>query len=82
MPQRDRNLKIEFSPALMDQPQESCIDFARKETVFSDEAQAALDMWNGKELDGRRLTVNEARPMAERPPRGGDFDGGGGGGDY
>lgn len=29
------------------------------------EAQAAIDMWNGKELDGRRLTVNEARPREE-----------------
>lgn len=29
----------------------------------------AIEMWNGKELDGRKLRVNEARPMAERPPR-------------
>ncbi len=35
----------------------------------------AIEMWNGKELDGRRLTVNEARPMEARPPRrGGDFN--------
>jgi RNA recognition motif-containing protein len=33
------------------------------------EADAAIAMWNGKELDGRALTVNEARPMEERPPR-------------
>jgi RNA recognition motif-containing protein len=32
-------------------------------------AQAAIDMWNGKELDGRRLTVNEARPKEDRPRR-------------
>lgn len=32
-------------------------------------AEAAISMWNGAELDGRNLTVNEARPMAERPPR-------------
>ncbi len=32
-------------------------------------AQAAIDMWNGKELDGRALTVNEARPMEPRAPR-------------
>ncbi|MEK7139434.1 MAG: RNA-binding protein, partial [Patescibacteria group bacterium] len=30
------------------------------------EAQAAIDLWNGKELDGRQLTVNEARPKVER----------------
>ncbi|MEK7584941.1 MAG: RNA-binding protein [Patescibacteria group bacterium] len=33
------------------------------------DADKAVDTWNGKELDGRRLTVNEARPMADRPPR-------------
>lgn len=32
-------------------------------------AQAAIDMWNGKEFEGRKLIVNEARPMTERPPR-------------
>lgn len=41
------------------------------------EAEKAIEMWNGKELDGRTLTVNEARPMTERPPRR-DFDRGGG----
>ncbi len=30
------------------------------------EAQAAIEMWNGKELDGRTLTVNEARPQEPR----------------
>ena len=32
-------------------------------------AKAAIEMWNGKELDGRKLTVNEARPREERPSR-------------
>lgn len=36
----------------------------------------AVEGLNGKELDGRRLVVNEARPRQE----GGDFGGGGGGG--
>jgi len=40
-----------------------------------DDAQKAIDMFNGKELDGRTLTVNEARPMEERPRR--DFNRGG-----
>ena len=34
-----------------------------------EEAQKAIEMFNGKELDGRALTVNEARPMEERPRR-------------
>ena len=40
-------------------------------------AQKAIDMWNGKELDGRTLVVNEAKPMADRPRRPGGFDRGG-----
>ena len=36
------------------------------------EAAAAIKKFNGADLDGRSLTVNEARPMAPR-------DGGGGG---
>lgn len=43
----------------------------------SEEAtQAAIDLWNGKEFEGRTLTVNEARPLKPRPSRG-DFGGGG-----
>jgi len=33
-------------------------------------AQKAIDMFNGKDMGGRALTVNEARPMTERAPRG------------
>ena len=52
-----------------------------------EEAQKAIDALNGKELDGRALTVNIARPREERPPGGGggrgprrEYGGGGGGG--
>jgi len=37
------------------------------------EANAAIEMLNGKELDGRSITVNEARPMEDRPPRRDNF---------
>jgi RNA recognition motif-containing protein len=33
------------------------------------EATKAIADFNGKELDGRALKVNEARPREERPPR-------------
>lgn len=48
---------------------------------FEDDAnnQKAIDELNGKELDGRTITVNEARPREERPRR--DFSGSGGGND-
>jgi cold-inducible RNA-binding protein len=45
-------------------------------------ADAAVQALSGKDVDGRALTVNEARPREERPPRsggGGDYGGGGGG---
>ena len=43
------------------------------------EADAAMAALNGHDLDGRQITVNEARPMEDRPPRR-SFGGGGGGG--
>jgi RNA recognition motif-containing protein len=48
-------------------------------------AQAAIDRWDGKEFDGRMLSVSLARPQGDRPPRdnnrGGGDHGGNGGGD-
>ena len=43
---------------------------------MEDGGDAAIEGMNGKELQGRVLTVNEARPRADRP------SGGGGGGRY
>lgn len=40
--------------------------FGFVEMSTEEEAQKAIEMWNGKELDGRSLTVNEARPREER----------------
>src|SRR5438309_9740613 len=50
-----------------------------------EEAQKAIDALNGKELGGRAITVNIARPREERPGGGGgggrrEYRGGGGGG--
>ena len=51
-----------------------------------EEAQKAIDALNGKELAGRAITVNIARPREERPGGGGggggrrEYRGGGGGG--
>jgi RNA recognition motif-containing protein len=41
--------------------------FGFVEMENDEDASKAIEMWNGKELDGRKLTVNEARPMEERP---------------
>ncbi|HUK83257.1 MAG TPA: RNA-binding protein [Verrucomicrobiae bacterium] len=51
--------------------------FAFVQMGSQEEANKAIAEFNGKELDGRALTVNEARPREERPR--GDFGGGGGG---
>ena len=63
--------------------------FAFVEMASPADAQKAISALNGQDLDGRALTVNEARPREDRPrddrPRGGDrggrgFGGGGFGG--
>ena len=48
----------------------------------AEEAQKAIEALNGKELDGRALTVNVAKPREERPAGGGrrEYSGGGVGG--
>jgi cold-inducible RNA-binding protein len=50
-------------------------------TMGSDQdAQNAISQINGKTIEGRALTVNEARPREPRPSGGGGGYGGGGGG--
>ncbi|HMC25521.1 MAG TPA: RNA-binding protein, partial [Candidatus Udaeobacter sp.] len=53
-------------------------------TMGSEEdAQNAISKLNGQTVEGRALTVNEARPREPRPPGGGGRGGyGGGGGGY
>ena len=46
-----------------------------------DQADAAIQAMNGKNIDGRDLTVNEARAREERAPRSGGGGGYRGGGD-
>src|SRR2546429_5050666 len=55
--------------------------FAFVEMSTKEEANAAIEQFNGKELGGRALKVNEAKPRESRPGGGGGrgFGGGGGG---
>jgi cold-inducible RNA-binding protein len=46
------------------------------------DAQNAISKLNGQTVEGRPLTVNEARPREARPPGGGGRGYGGGGGGY
>jgi len=43
--------------------------FGFVEMATDEGAKAAIEMWNGKDFEGRKLTVNEARPKEERPAR-------------
>jgi len=54
--------------------------FGFVEMDTADQAQAAIDGLNDREHNGRRLTVNEAKPREPRPGGGGGYGGGGGGG--
>lgn len=54
--------------------------FAFVEMSDAAAAKAAMDALNGKEVDGRSLTVNEAKPRTDRPRGGGGGGFGGGGG--
>jgi RNA recognition motif-containing protein len=54
--------------------------FGFVEMSTDDEAKKAIADLNGKEVDGRPIVVNEARPQENRGPRpsgGGGFGGGG-----
>lgn len=53
--------------------------FGFVEMSSAEEATAAIAAWNGKELDGREISVSEARPegTGERRPAGGSRFGGG-----
>jgi RNA recognition motif-containing protein len=54
--------------------------FAFIEMGSQDEANRAIAEMNGKNCDGRALTVNEAKPREDRPRGGGGGGGYGGGG--
>lgn len=77
----DQSLKDAFSAAgtvtsasiIMDRMTGRSKGFGFVEMSSDSEAAAAIDMFNGKEFEGRNLTVSEARPMTERPPRRGDM---------
>lgn len=87
----DTDLKDHFSAAgavesatiIMDKMSGRSKGFGFVEMSNDDDAQKAIDMFNGKDFGGRNLTVNEARPMEPRQNGGGNgggFRGGNGGG--
>jgi RNA recognition motif-containing protein len=65
---------------IMDRDSGRSKGFAFVEMSTDEEAQAAIAGLNGMEVEGRALTVNEARPKEDRPSGGGGGGYGGGGG--
>ena len=74
---------VQSAQVIMDRDTGRSKGFGFVEMKTDQEAQAAIQALNGKEVGGRALTVNEARPKTEggggRGGRGG-YGGGGGGG--
>ena len=72
---------VETAVIIMDKMTNRSKGFGFVEMATEEDAQKAIAQLNGKELDGRTLTVNEAKPMEPRAPRtGGGFGGGSRGG--
>ncbi len=66
---------VASAQVIMDRETGRSKGFGFVEMGSEQEAQAAISGLNGKNVDGRNLTVNEARPQE---PRSGGFGGGGG----
>ena len=67
---------VESATIIMDKMTGRSKGFGFVEMSSDEEAQAAIEMLNGKDFGGRNLTVNEARPLEPRAPRAGGFGGG------
>ncbi len=76
---------VESANVIIDKMSGRSKGFGFVEMSSEEEAKKAIEMFNGKELDGKNVTVNEARPLEARPRednfrrdfrRGGDRRGG------
>lgn len=84
----DDKLKEHFSQAgnvvsatvLVDRMSGRSRGFGFVEMSTPEEAAKAIEMFNGQDLDGWTIVVNEAKPLEPRAPRSGGFGGRGGGG--
>ena len=72
--------RVQSAQVVMDRDTGRSKGFGFVEMSDNGQAQAAIDGLNQKEVDGRSLTVNEARPREERSGGGGGYGGGRGGG--
>ena len=61
--------KVESAAIIIDRISNRSKGFGFVEMSTEEEAQKAKETLNGKELDGRAIVVDEARPMEKRAPR-------------
>lgn len=62
---------------IMDRMTNRSRGFGFVEMADEAQAQAAIDRWDGKDMDGRMLSVSFARPQGDRPARDNNRGGGG-----
>ena len=67
---------VESASIIMDRMTGRSKGFGFVQMVNDADADNAVNMFNGKELEGRTLTVNEARPLEPRAPRSNSREGG------
>jgi cold-inducible RNA-binding protein len=67
---------VESASIIMDRMTGRSKGFGFVQMVNDADADNAINMFNGKELEGRTLTVNEARPLEPRAPRSNSREGG------
>jgi RNA recognition motif-containing protein len=67
--------KVQSAQIIMDRDTGRSKGFGFVEMGSDQEAQAAIAAMNGKDVDGRNLTVNEAKPKTEGGRSGGDRGG-------
>jgi len=72
--------QVQSAKVMMERDTGRSKGFGFVEMASPAEAEAAIQGLHGKNMAGRDLTVNIARPMEARPPRSDGFGGGGGGG--
>jgi len=57
---------VESATVISDKMSGRSKGFGFVEMSSPEEAKAAIELWDGKELDGRTIRVSEARPMTDR----------------
>jgi RNA recognition motif-containing protein len=67
---------VESAAVIIDKLSGRSKGFGFVEMSSEEEAQKAIEMFNGKDIDGRNVTVNEAKPLEARPRGGSGFGGG------